>query len=488
MKKLIPSILLVFIINLHGWSQFSCATAVPISSGYVSPTYITTPGNNGIQDWVTSAVTSCGTASNGGFVNADVYLFSYTTGSTAGETFYFTIEHNSAVVGEHSIAVWTGCSGTSLSGCVTSTYKFDDVVGVCAQNLLANTTYYIGVSKEWYTLDGENLNFKVRDFTVETSTSQPNNECASAPVLGLNDEFTGSTRCSYTASTGSPSGCGSIENDSWVKFTATASTASIDYTVFSCTNNNGVQLSVFSGACPTPTLISGTCLNYAANDATGTWNLTGLIPGQSYYIRADGYAGDLCNYTFNPNSGISLPITLGQMTASCQDQQVLIQWETVSESNTDFFEIQKSRDLSNWISMGTVPAAGNSNQSINYTFLDDQPWNGMMYYRIKQYDRDGMLSTLNPISMDCHQQESSWKIYPNPAHHNWFIAYTVVNDLENITIEIRDISGKWIATKVCNLHQGNHQIYFEELNLESGNYWIQINTGTDKEIKKLIKI
>ena len=73
--------------------QFSCGSAVSIASGYSTASNITTPGTNGIQDWVTSANVACGTAttSSGGFVNSDVYLLKYTTGASAGETFYFTI-------------------------------------------------------------------------------------------------------------------------------------------------------------------------------------------------------------------------------------------------------------------------------------------------------------------------------------------------------------------------------------------------------------
>ena len=40
----------------------------------------------------------------------------------------------------------------------------------------------------------------------------------------------------------------------------------------------------------------------------GTQNLTfsGLVPGQNYYLMVDGYAGDVCSYSFTATSGIAV--------------------------------------------------------------------------------------------------------------------------------------------------------------------------------------
>lgn len=134
--------------------------------------------------------------------------------------------------------------------------------------------------------------------------SLPSNECVTAPLIDLSQPFVGSTSCSYSPSTGSPSGCGSIENDSWMKFIAGATTVEIDFTIGDCSNNNGIQLSVFGGACGSMSLIAGSCVNPSGENTTGSWSFSGLTIGASYYIRIDGYAGDLCNYYFEPVSGV----------------------------------------------------------------------------------------------------------------------------------------------------------------------------------------
>lgn len=474
--------------------QYSCGSAVSIASGYSTASNITTPGTNGIQDWVTSANVACGTAttSSGGFVNSDVYLFKYTTGASAGETFYFTISYNEAVDGPHSIGVWDNCSGTVLSGCKTSTYKFENVVGVCAQNLAANTTYYIGVSKEWASLDGEYLKFKVLDFTVELSNTQPNDNCSSAPTIGLSNSFTGSTRCNYTASVGSPSVCGmSIENDSWVKFIPSATSVVINYTVSGCTYNSGVQLSVFRGNCSSLTLVTGTCLNYAVNNSTGTYTLSGLTIGQTYYLRADGYAGDLCSYTYNAISGVStpsgLPVEMKSFSANCNDGLTRLNWQTASEHNSQYFGIERSDDGYAWYEIGTVSAAGNSNSVVDYSFEDEERiWN-KAYYRLKQVDQDGVAKIYGPVTSNCASSKEAWKLQPNPANGEWAIQLQSIDKNQTAVVSIFNETGSKIHEEQFDLLTGGTLMHVSIPQLSSGVYFVQLAIGSEESsIQKLI--
>jgi hypothetical protein len=133
----------------------------------------------------------------------------------------------------------------------------------------------------------------------------PSDECAGAPLIDLSQPFEGSTDCSYTASVGNPENCGSIENDSWISFIAGSTDVEMDYTIGDCDpNGDGVQLSVFSGTCGSLVDLPGSCVNPTGENVTGTWNFTGLTVGDTYYIRIDGYAGDLCDYYFEPVSGV----------------------------------------------------------------------------------------------------------------------------------------------------------------------------------------
>lgn len=461
-------------------AQFSCSSAVAINNGYTSG-WITTPGTGGAQDWVTSAA-SCAVAASSSFTDKDVYMYKYTTGNIAGESFYITLEQDYVTDGPHSIGVWTSCSTSSLSGCVTSAYIINkNIIGLCAQNLAANTTYYIGIGKQYWV--NTYLKFKIVEFKVESSLTAPNDECSAASPLNVFLPYTGSTRCNFTASAGSPSSCGTIENDSWMKFTAGSSSITIDYRVYNCTYDYGVQLAVFRGACGSNTLISGSCINYASNNSSGTWTFSGLTIGATYYIRADGYAGDLCSYAFTPVSGVLLPVELIDFYADdSHESSTKLHWTTASETNNAYFQVEKSDDAVNFYSIGKVKSAGNSDTKLDYV-LEDLSVNhsSTSYYRLKQVDNDGGYEYSKTISVN-RTKTNKITVFPNPSSNGIFEFAGL--EFEKIQeIKVYDLFGKEI------LAVSGQDLKSNSINLsmyESGIYQIMIINADEVTTSKIV--
>lgn len=422
-----------------------CAgTVTAITDGYTASN-ITTPGTGGADDWVKHADAG-GTADEGEFEDSDVKMYSYTTGAAAGESFYFTIEYDYSIDESHSIGVWTDCTNDSLTGSVTSYYNFDDVAGICAQGLAANTKYYIGVTNDYFSR--EDLDFDIIEFTVEKSATIPDDECAPAPGLNLLSPYTGSTRCSYTASAGSPGSCGTIQNDSWVKFTASETTVVIDYEVKNCSNGFGVQLSAFSGSCGSLSLIAGSCLNYASNNSSGTWTFNGLTIGNSYHIRADGYAGDLCSYVYRPIVGV-LPVELLDFSGDALNNGYnRINWTTASEMNNDYFILEKSTDGINFEIINRQDGAGTSNSNNHYFNYDESP-DKLTYYRLKQVDFNGEFTYSSIIAITNSNTSNKIKIYPNPSEDGIINIYSE-DALEFEQINVLDAQGRIIYSSEPN--------------------------------------
>jgi Concanavalin A-like lectin/glucanases superfamily len=93
---------------------------------------------------------------------------------------------------------------------------------------------------------------------------------------------------------------------------------------------------------------------------------------------------------------IPLPVNFSAFTATKSGTQALLQWQTAQEENSHDFNIQRSTDGVNYVSIGDVPAAGNSSTPTNYTFTDVAPANGMNYYRLKETDLNSY-SMYSPI-------------------------------------------------------------------------------------------
>ena len=84
-----------------------------------------------------------------------------------------------------------------------------------------------------------------------------------------------------------------------------------------------------------------------------------------------------------------LPIELLSFEAICNNNSVNLLWSTASEKNNDYFTIERSSDGITFQTVLTVKGAGNSNQVINYSAIDEKPIDGIAYYRLKQTDYDG---------------------------------------------------------------------------------------------------
>tara|TARA_B100001287_G_scaffold102335_1_gene85982 strand:- start:6834 stop:9467 length:2634 start_codon:yes stop_codon:yes gene_type:complete len=150
-------------------------------------------------------------------------------------------------------------------------------------------------------------------------TSAPSDEPCDAPSIDLSQPFYGSTDCGYTATpladqpgNGDPSAnCGfSIDNDSWLTFTAADDTVVLDWEVEDAltTENDcddGVQLSIYEGYCwDQENMVKIACQNYALGE--GSFTVPELAIGEEYFIRIDGFGGQLCNYFWTPQGGVAI--------------------------------------------------------------------------------------------------------------------------------------------------------------------------------------
>jgi len=110
-----------------------------------------------------------------------------------------------------------------------------------------------------------------------------------------------------------------------------------------------------------------------------------------------------------------LPIEWLSFTALAEDnERVLLSWQTLTEINNDFFTVERSKDGTNWESIGKVNAGNANSQVQTYQLSDEQPLHGRAYYRIKQTDLNGESSYSSVESVFIHPPHTL-TVYPNPA-------------------------------------------------------------------------
>lgn len=115
-------------------------------------------------------------------------------------------------------------------------------------------------------------------------------------------------------------------------------------------------------------------------------------------------------------SGLNpLPVELVSFSGECQEDKVALSWSTASEINNDYFTVERSSDGHDYVSVGVVDGASNSNQLLRYFFEDAQPQE-TGYYRLKQTDFDGAYEYSDVVFVACSETGGlEVLVYPNPG-------------------------------------------------------------------------
>jgi hypothetical protein len=88
----------------------------------------------------------------------------------------------------------------------------------------------------------------------------------------------------------------------------------------------------------------------------------------------------------------SLPVTLKTFSGTLQNNRALLNWQTVTELNNLFYEVEHSIDGINFSAIGKVAGSGSSTAAKSYTFTQNNLATGKHYYRLAQHDLNGNYS------------------------------------------------------------------------------------------------
>lgn len=183
----------------------------------------------------------------------------------------------------------------------------------------------------------------------------------------------------------------------------------------------------------------------------------------------------------------TLPIELSEFTATPIERHVELNWITESESDNDFFTIEKTRDGVNFEYVGTVDGAGNSTQQLHYNLWDLNPYIGISYYRLKQTDFNGdyKYSEFRAVEFFSDLEIS---IFPNPIIGDQIGNVKVESDYDQeIELRIKDNSGRLVYEKSYSLKKGANIIPFETKGLSASIYFLKIIALDRQSTLKFIK-
>eukprot|EP01035_Chromulina_nebulosa_P056224 gene56224-77062_t len=147
----------------------------------------------------------------------------------------------------------------------------------------------------------------------------------------------------------------------------------------------------------------------------------------------------ISNRTINCPLVSLLPVQIINFSAIANNGKVETKWTTVSESNNSHFTLEKSPNGVDFFEVTKVAAL--SNAGGNYTAIDNMPFEGLSYYRVKQIDNDGQVNYTHTETVKIDLSSIKWFVYPNPNASNQLHFSGVV---DNRLIELFSATGKRI--------------------------------------------
>ena len=271
---------------------------------------------------------------------------------------------------------------------------------------------------------------------------------------------------------------GTTGSDIWFRFFAQSTTATI---VVNPSASFNIAIQAFSGtACPGLTTIG--CADAGGNNVTETLNLTGLKVNTLYYFRIFGATNSVANrtgtYTFCGSAGLGstlLPVEIISFRAVEQNNKVILNWTTASESNNSYFEIERSITGNQYEPIGRVAGGGTTSQTTHYNFTDFAPFTATNYYRLKQVDIDGRYKYSAILTIKLNSKlKKGVNISPNPVSDK--INIRISSDAAtNGGIRIINASGQTIYQQSERLVKGENLFTINSLqNLSKGIYTVQV--------------
>ncbi|MFH0736555.1 MAG: LamG-like jellyroll fold domain-containing protein, partial [bacterium] len=222
-------------------------------------------------------------------------------------------------------------------------------------------------------------------------------------------------------------------------------------------------------------------------NSSGVWHVVGIL--ESFTDSTVTFSGinSFSQFTLGA-SDAPVPVELSSFAAVNYDGKIKLEWRTETELNNAMFEVErKIKTEKEWQTLGSVEGHGYSNSPKEYSFIDKNPIDGKLEYRLKQIDTDGLYQYSKIVEIDflLPKQFALWQNYPNPFNPSTTITFELPFK-NNVTLTIYDIIGRKVKTLVNEEKMaGKYSIVFNAENLSSGVYFYELKAGNYRNVKKL---
>jgi hypothetical protein len=182
----------------------------------------------------------------------------------------------------------------------------------------------------------------------------------------------------------------------------------------------------------------------------------------------------------------TLPVELISFEAVQKEDKVEVSWNTASELNNEYFEVERALEDGLWESIGRVQGKGTTQTASNYQFIDFNPGKGENYYRLRQVDFDGRFEHSDQVFVGFYQGIET-TIFPNPLQQGKANLSITTENSFPVEIEIVNTNGKLVHQMQLETERGQNLFQIETYHWPPGMYFIKMKFTGKQVTQKLVK-
>lgn len=182
-----------------------------------------------------------------------------------------------------------------------------------------------------------------------------------------------------------------------------------------------------------------------------------------------------------------LPIELVRFAGQCADGKTEIRWSTYTETNNDFFTVERSNNGTDFEIVDVIQGAGNSNQPLTYNVTDNLPYGGTSYYRLKNTDLNGKSEYSEIIAVTCGTDGNDFNfVNAYDVNHTEIVVEFTGAENEKFNIMLYDASGRRALDFQGAAVEGMNKVRLPSGDLARGIYIINLSNNIKNFSKRVM--